>query len=377
MTKFIIIGGGIIGLSAALTLRQQGFKVAVLDNRSLAKPVIDTDIDSRVYAINQGSKTLFQQLNVWDSIQLRYSPYQKMQVWDSGNNQQIQFDCRDIGQSNLGFIIEESVIKAALIDEIQHHDIELIDNTELSWVDSDSCSVGNEETSWQSDFLIAADGANSWFRQQLALDMHSWNYHHHAIVSNVHCEKPHQNTARQVFTGHGVLAFLPLSDTHHCSIVWSTSPEHSKELMAQKDGCFGQSLTTAFENKMGAISLISQRHCFPLKMRHVKQYVGKNWLLIGDAAHTIHPLAGQGVNLGLRDVKQLSSLGTNHWKQSKLDRFQRNRKSDAWAMIAAMEGFKQLFTNSHVPGLSLFRGLGLRACNQLTLCKRLFIQLAS
>jgi 2-octaprenylphenol hydroxylase len=229
---------------------------------------------------------------------------------------------------------------------------------------------------------MIADGANSPTRKKLDVPLTTWSYNQEALVATVSTEKPHQKTAYQVFNPDGPLAFLPLSNPNHCSIVWSTKPSRAQNLLKLNDDAFSSQLTQAFAERLGQVRLESARHQFPLQMRHVKHYVGKNWVLLGDAAHTIHPLAGLGLNVGLADISSWlhhldSSKSKGHLTSMNLLRaYQRERKFVVWQTILLMEGFKHLFSNSHRP-ITTLRGIGLRFCNEVSPLKRLFIQHAA
>jgi 2-octaprenylphenol hydroxylase len=233
---------------------------------------------------------------------------------------------------------------------------------------------------WLGKLLLIADGAHSPARQILQVAMTQWSYEQHALVAVVQVEKPHKSTAYQVFQPDGPLAFLPLPESHKCSIVWSTSPERAQSLMAMDDKTFNAELTRTFAAKLGDVAVEGMRYQFPLKMRHVQQYAGNRWLLLGDAAHTIHPLAGLGLNLGLADVanwlEQLDASSRTLVSKKMLGAYQRSRKAAVWQTIVLMEGFKRLFSYQAFPLVSL-RAFGLRLCNHSGLLKRLFIQHAS
>ncbi|NSL17265.1 FAD-dependent monooxygenase [Tatlockia micdadei] len=379
----IVIGGGVVGLTAALAMVSRGFSVAVIDAGSMT--VNATDIDPRVYAINQASQDLLQELKVWEHLdKTRVSPYREMYVWDAASGAHIEFDARTIASDHLGSIIEESVLKQAILHAL---DLQKAKLTFLSYhmiskieIDEDWISVSVGEMGWKAQLLMVADGGNSPCRQLLKVPLTTWPYHQNALVALVNTEKPHQQTAYQVFNEDGPLAFLPLNDENLCSIVWSTTPAHAKKLMELPEEEFNGDLTNAFAHKLGEVKLASRRYQFPLTMRHAKQYSGKRWLLLGDAAHTIHPLAGLGLNVGLADVAAwLSCLkrANNRLTAPKiLGAYQRQRKYEVWQIIAMMDGFKSLFTNSLPPVVAL-RGLGLRICNELTPMKRLFIEQAA
>ncbi|STY31690.1 oxidoreductase with FAD/NAD(P)-binding domain [Legionella wadsworthii] len=375
----LIIGGGIVGLTAALSMAERGYSVAVIDAESFN--VQGKRSDTRVYAINYASQVLLQQLNVWQHLEKkRISPYNSMYVWDAESGAHIDFDSRYVGSPNLGTILEEVVLKKALLKQVATQSlISLFPEScvDQIYIEENGVKVCCDQQTWEGQLLMIADGANSPARQILKVPLNSWSYNQNAIVATVSVEKPHQQTAYQVFHADGPLAFLPLANEHHCSIVWSTDPANAKKLMSLADQDFNISLTKAFASKLGQVELVSKRQQFPLQMRHVQQYVGQRWLLLGDAAHTIHPLAGLGLNVGLADVCSWiqcldASKGTFISKKA-LGAYQRERKYSVWQIIVLMEGFKRLFGNSFIPIVTL-RGLGLNFCNGLTPIKRLFIQ---
>ena len=377
----IIAGGGLIGLSAAIAMRQRGFSVAIVDAGSLTTDTAHTD--ARVYALNQASLRLLNDLDVGQKVlQSRVSPYAHMHVWDAANGAHIDFDSRMIGTDKLGVIIEESVLKQAALQQAMELGIECFPYCRIQAVQSteNGIHLQAESQTWSAKLLIVADGPTSTTREQLGVSITSWPYHQHAIVATVKTEKPHQHTAYQVFNPDGPLAFLPLIDPHQCSIVWSTSTQHAQHLMTLTDAEFSHQLTLAFNQKLGACNAIGKRHPFPLIMRHAKQYSGSNWLLMGDAAHTIHPLAGLGLNVGLADLtcwlKHLDRQKQQALSQKILSAYQRERKHAVWQTIALMGGLKTLFANP-LPPVTLLRGLGLNACNHLSPLKRLFIEHAA
>jgi 2-octaprenylphenol hydroxylase len=375
----MIVGGGVIGLCAAIAMRQRNVSVAVLDAGSLTNGLPNP----RVYALNQASQQLLQKLDIWPAVdKARISPYTHMHVWDASNAACIDFDARMIASEQLGVIIEESVIKQALLQLAVEHGVVLYPHSTVNTVHyiDDAIRVSDHEKHWYAKLLMVADGAQSATRQLLNVSVTSWPYHQHAIVTTVHTKQPHQQTAYQVFNADGPLAFLPLVDPHQCSIVWSTSPGRAQQLLNLSDMDFSHAITQAFAAKLGASEVIDKRYQFPLHLRHAKQYSGPHWLLMGDAAHTIHPLAGLGLNVGLADLsvwlEQLDSSKKSMWSQKMLGAYQRQRKYDVWQIIALMEGLKLLFANP-LPPVKLLRGLGITTCNGLPALKRMLIKYAA
>lgn len=377
----IVIGGGVVGLTAAIAMRKHRFSVAVMDAGSMSASLTQPDL--RVYAINAASQALFQSLNVWEQLDVkRISPYQHMHVWDASNQAYIDFDARMIARDKLGDIIEESVVKHALLKVAEDEGVTLFPNhkAEAVEVDTNGVQVESGTSSIKGNLLIVADGANSPTRKQLGVEITSWPYHQHAVVATVSTEKPHQNTAYQVFNSDGPLAFLPLNDPHQCSIVWSTRVKKAEHLVNISSRQFNEQLQDAFASTLGSCSVLSTRHHFPLIMRHAKQYSGTRFLLMGDAAHTIHPLAGLGLNVGLADIAALIAiLERTHkvpWTRTVLGAYQRDRKYHVWQTIALMQGLKSLFIKPFPP-VQAVRGLGLKLCNDLPFLKRFLVEQAT
>jgi len=376
----IVMGGGVVGLAAALAMAQRQYSVALIDAGTF--DIDDSQPDLRVYAINQASQTLLQQLGAWQVLdKKRLSPYQHMHVWDGVTNAAIDFDSRMIASSELGTIIEESQLRKALLQKLADYPkVQRFPGQRITQLDSKNTPIkmASEHLCWQGRLLIAADGKGSPARDLLQCKLTTWSYHQQALVARVQTEKPHEKTAWQIFNADGPLAFLPLADVNQCSIVWSTSVRKAGDLMAMPEEEFNTQLTQAFASRLGEVKVLSTRHQFPLQMRHTQDYVGANWLLMGDAAHTIHPLAGLGLNVGLADLRTLLQLMDQQPNQltSKrvLQAYQRQRKHAVWQTIAMMDSLKWLFAN---PLLPFARKCGLKICNSLPFIKRLFIEQAA
>lgn len=377
--EFIVMGAGVVGLCAAIALRQKGYSVVVLESGSLAYP--SSDPDSRVYALNQASQALLQHIDIWDKLShTAMGVYERMQVWDSFGQATIAFDARMLACDRLGVIIEEAPLKYALIQQARDLNITCIEHWKTDAVEelAEAMIVRSVDHSWSAAYVIIAEGARSTTRELLQVPMTAWSYQQHAMVAKVAVEKSHARTAYQVFCPKGPLAFLPLADPHTCSIVWSSATHHIEHLMTLSDHEFIQELNTAFEHTLGATTLLSSRKIFPLQMQHAARYAGSRWVLMGDAAHTVHPLAGLGLNLGLADIslflKSIAHLSRPNVRA--LRAYQRQRKHEVWQVILFLQSMHVLFTNAHLP-IQIMRGLALRLCNRLPMLKRLCMEHAS
>ncbi|WDD97899.1 FAD-dependent monooxygenase [Thalassomonas actiniarum] len=396
MQKFdvLIVGGGMVGLTLALAIRKQSdLTVALADTQALTE--LTDQPETRVSAINAASQQIFTRLNVWDDIVgQRSQPYHHMHIWDKAGYGKLDFNLADVSGSSkpdqLGWIIENKVIRNALWHKAQ------MDEGISFFTDEAIASIGVGESEVFASFgssmpitaklLVGADGANSWVRKQINMPITFRDYDHHALVATVSCEQGHQDTAWQVFLPTGPLAFLPLYQQNLCSIVWSTSPEEAQRLRALDKAAFGKEITAATDGKLGRVNLESELGCYPLMMRLAQDFVKDKVVLIGDAAHTIHPLAGQGVNLGLLDAAALAQTLTGQLaaEQSSLDnisneillkQFARWRKSEAAEMIAAMEAIKQLFTPQQEVS-KFIRGIGMSLLDNFSPAKKQLIRQA-
>ncbi|MCS6178795.1 FAD-dependent monooxygenase [Shewanella baltica] len=380
-----IVGGGMVGLATAIGLAQANLNVVVIDAGHTDAVVGEPRL--RVSAINKASQRLLENLGAWTYLDTsRATPYQKMAVWDKDGFGKIAFDANSISETSLGAIIENDAISFALAKRVGEFDnITHIENQRLERI------AFGEREAWltlangdnvSAALVIAADGANSWVREQCKIPLTFWDYGHHAIVATIRTEMPHLATARQVFLKDGPLAFLPLYEDNLCSIVWSVPPERANELLAMDKVQFERNLTAAIDGRLGICQLESERQAFPLRMRYARHFARHRLVLAGDAAHTIHPLAGQGVNLGFLDaasiievISELQQAGKDIGDYAQLRALERWRKADAMEMIAAMEGFKRLFEGTN-PLKKAIRDLGLNLVDNVAGLKTVFIQQA-
>ncbi|EFX1096059.1 FAD-dependent 2-octaprenylphenol hydroxylase [Escherichia coli] len=371
-----IVGGGMVGLAVACGLQGSGLRVAVLEQRVPEPLAADAPPQLRVSAINAASEKLLTRLGVWqDILSRRASCYHGMEVWDKDSFGHISFDDQSMGYSHFGHIVENSVIHYALWNKAQQSsDITLLAPAELqqvAWGENETFLTLKDGSMLTARLVIGADGANSWLRNKADIPLTFWDYQHHALVATIRTEEPHDAVARQVFHGEGILAFLPLSDPHLCSIVWSLSPEEAQRMQQASEDEFNRALNIAFDNRLGLCKVESARQVFPLTGRYARQFAAHRLVLVGDAAHTIHPLAGQGVNLGFMDaaeliaeLKRLHRQGKDIGQYIYLRRYERSRKHSAALMLAGMQGFRDLFSGTN-PAKKLLRDIGLKLADTL------------
>lgn len=371
-----IVGGGMVGLAVACGLQGSGLRVAVLEQHVPQPLAADTPPQLRVSAINAASEKLLTRLGVWsDIVARRACCYHGMEVWDKDSFGRIAFDDQSMGYSHLGHIVENSEIHYALWQKAQRSpDITLMAPAELqqvAWGENEAFLTLKDGTMLTARLVVGADGANSWLRNKADIPLTFWDYRHHALVATIRTQEAHGAVARQAFHGEGILAFLPLSDPHLCSIVWSLSPQEAERMQQASVDEFNQALNIAFDNRLGLCSLESERQAFPLTGRYARQFAAHRLALVGDAAHTIHPLAGQGVNLGFMDaaelideLKRLQRQGKDIGQYLYLRRYERSRKHSAALMLAGMQGFRELFAGEN-PAKKLLRDIGLKLADTL------------
>ncbi len=391
-----IVGAGIAGSALALALSGHGMSIVVIeaqphDAAALPSGLALEDFDPRVVALNPRSQALLAQWGAWQGVaDYRSCAYRHMTVWDADGTGAIDFDCSDVGAAALGHIVENRALVRSLGSQLQTcADVRMLapERLQVCRRDVEGAMLLELESGRQlrAGLAVAADGANSRVRELLDFRTREWDYGHHAIVATVQVEHDHGATAWQRFLPTGPLAFLPLPGTdgaHYCSLVWSVDSAQVEGLMALAGPEFCSALERAFEQRLGRVLDCSRRHCFPLRQRHALDYVQPGAALVADAAHTIHPLAGQGINLGLQDVAVLAEellrarqRGEVPGSLAVLKRYQRRRKGENLAMMLAMEGFKRLFEQPALP-LRWLRNAGMRGADRARPLKQRLMQQA-
>lgn len=378
----IIVGAGMVGASAALALAQQGHTIAIIEYAQDASFDNSQAYDLRVSAISPSSEKLLAKLGIWPLIQAqRACPYHKMTVWDENSKGELHFDAANQAHSHLGHIIENKLLSYALHQQLKHND--LIHTfwhnsvTDIIQKDDGVTLTLKSKTLLKSKLLIAADGKFSTTRHLLDIETVSNSYEQRAIIANVNTQFSHKYTAWQRFLSTGPLAFLPL-DNHQSAIVWSCSTQLADHLMGLDDPQFCQQLGLAFEARLGKVTQTSQRASFPLSWQYAEQSVKGRNVLIGDAAHSIHPLAGQGVNLGFSDVALLSKILTKkalNKPQKNLRKYERQRKHDSAIALHSMTAINTLFGSKNNL-ITQIRGFAMNIIDRQEGVKRIIMQTA-
>lgn len=382
----IIIGGGMVGATLGCALGNTPFKVAVVEPVVAPMSWPEDEYDIRVSAITRSTENVFRHIGAWQGMAARrVTPYQGMEVWDATGRGEIEFNAAELGEPNLGYIIENRVILAALLERMaQFPNVQLLcpaDATRLERrSDKATLTLANGRT-LGARLLVGTDGARSWLRDQAGITTTGWSYEQTAVVATLKTALHHHGIAYQRFMPEGPLAFLPMPNGLS-SIVWSTTPERARELVAMEENQFLEELQQAFGEKLGRMEWVGPRGGFPLILKHANRYSSDRIVLAGNAAHAIHPLAGQGLNLGVSDVAALTEVLLDAKREHRdigdlavLRKYERWRKADNLSVMAAMDGFKRLFSNDSKP-LSLARNLGLTLANNSGPLKTMMVRRA-
>ena len=379
-----IIGAGLVGASLAAALAPSGLSVALVEPRA---PAVPGDAwDSRIYAVSPGSAAFLADVGAWQGVDAhRTERVETMRIFGDEPSARLQFSAYEAGLRELAFIAEGGRLQSALwqcVSLAPHVRIFCLAKCEALLQHTDYAEVVLDGgTTLRAKLVVGADGAQSWVREQAGIKVIAHDYAQSAVVANFACGLPHQGTAYQWFRPDGVLALLPLPG-NRVSMVWSTSETQAQELLALDTVALAQRVSVASDGVVGALNVITPAAAFPLRLQRVGEFVKPRLALVGDAAHNVHPLAGQGVNLGFRDARELAAVLCDRGAQSDcgdyalLRRYERARKEDVLSMQLATDGLQKLFASKAV-WLSRARNLGMRVVASQPFIKNLLVKHAA
>jgi len=380
----VIAGGGLVGSSLACALGGSSLRVLVVEaGPEPTEP--GPDYAQRVSAITPGSHNFFCATGVWDAMQKRrMGLVREMLVWDAGGSGKLQLDSADVAAPCLAYIIENPVMQRALYERTQQlSNIDYLSSAAIRHLISDEHRLTIEIDGGKTvtaRLIVGADGGQSFVRQWLQIPTTGWSMRQIAIVAWIRTAQPHNDTAIQRFLPTGPLAFLPLDKPHHCSIVWSADTDFADQLSGLGDKEFLQALTESSESVFGDVLAIGPRARFPLSVMHAEHTTGFRSVLVGDAAHRVHPLAGQGLNLGIADVAALAEVllaaDGDIGRSSVLRKYERWRAADTRIMVGLMDAFKRLY-GSEQPLLQGARNFGMDIVNGSNVLKQLIMHFAA
>lgn len=374
-----VVGAGMVGAAAALALARAGFSTALLEAHAPAPWDATAEVDLRVVGLAPSSLALLDDLGVWTSIRdARSGPYAHMHVWDAESGAAIDFDAADEGRDGLGHIVENSLVQWTLWQSLDAAGVRRLCPAEVSGFEAGEdriqLQLADGET-LSASLLVAADGAASPLRQLAGIGTRGRDYAQRAVVAHVVTERPHQHTAWQRFLPSGPLALLPLADGRS-SLVWSLPDAEARRVLALDDHAFLDELGVATDFRLGRITATTPRAAFPLKLQLADSYQAERLVLLGDAAHAVHPLAGQGVNLGLRDVAELRdtllaarAAGRDIGAAHVLRRYARRRRSADTLDALGFDALARIYAWQSPP-LVAARGFGVRLLDRLAPLKR-------
>ena len=374
-----VVGGGMVGAAAALALVRAGFATALLEAREPSPWSAEQEVDLRVVGLAPSSIALLDGLGVWKAIRdARSGPYAHMHVWDAENGASIHFDAADEGRDLLGYIVENNLVQWHLWTALEAAGVQRLCPADVRAFEAQEDRIQLELADGQTlaaRLLVAADGAGSPLRKLAGIDTRGREYGQRAVVAHVRTERPHQGTAWQCFLPDGPLALLPLADGRS-SIVWSLPDEEARRVLALDDPAFMAELGVASDFRLGRVVGTTARAAFPLKLQLATTYQAERFVLLGDAAHAVHPLAGQGVNLGLRDVVELRDTlvaardaGRDIAAAHVLRRYARSRRSADTLDALGFDALARIYGWRASP-LVAARSLGVTLIDRLTPLKR-------
>jgi ubiquinone biosynthesis UbiH/UbiF/VisC/COQ6 family hydroxylase len=375
----LVVGGGLVGAACALALQDSGLTIALVEAAAPPAAPQGDDWDSRIYAISPGNAVFLARLGAWDGLDhARVTTIEAMRVQGDAAGAVLEFSAYDAAVPALGYLLESRLLQTALWQRLQQAaQVALYSGIRcqrLDWHDDHVQLTVQDGRTLTARLVIGADGGQSWTRAQAGLDISSSDYRQLGVVANFATEKSHHGVAYQWFRDHGALAWLPLPDKR-MSMVWSTPVAHAQELLALSPEALAERVALAGGRALGELRLITAAAAFPLRLQNAECMIAPRLALAGDAAHLVHPLAGQGVNLGFHDAACLAEVLTARGAQGDagayglLRRYERARKADIMAMQAVTDGLHALFA-SELPGVAGLRNWGMRFTNRQQWLKR-------
>ncbi len=374
----IVVGGGLVGAALSLALGEAGLRVALVERAEPPALPDDQSWDIRVYAVTPGNVRFLNRLGVWSNLDAaRIAPIHAMCIRGDDGNSHLEFDAYEAGVPELGVIAESRLMQDGLWRSIGRcSNITLVCPALCAALQllPESVQLKLEDgMELQASLVVGADGGGSWIRKQAGIAVNTMPYDQLGVVANFETDKPHGDIARQWFLPDGILAWLPLPG-NRISIVWSAFTARAQSLMALETEAFCQAVAMAGHHALGELRLITPPAAFPLRLQRNESMVAPRLALVGDAAHLVHPLAGQGVNLGFRDAQQLATVLIAHGPRDfgdilLLRRYERTRQADILSMQAVTTGLQRLFNNTYAP-LAMLRNAGLDLTNHLSPLKR-------
>ncbi len=359
----VVIGGGMVGAATALGLAKQGKSVAIVEGVAPSPFEVSQPMDIRVSAISMASVQLLQELGSWEGVSAkRYCPYRRLETWES-DECRTRFSAESLDLDRLGYIVENRVIQLGLWEQFgSYKNLSCFcpdSLTSIDYADSNPIVTLASGKVLQANLVIGADGANSKVRTMAGIGVTAWDYRQDCMLINVETEKPQQDITWQWFTPSGPRSFLPLKGNQG-SLVWYDKPKRIKQLVNMGNEALREQVLSHFPTELGDIKVL-QAGAFPLTRRHAQSYAKNRCVLVGDSAHTINPLAGQGVNLGFKDVTALLDVLSNKewYLETNLAKYERKRRPDNLLMQSGMDFFYKTFSNDITP-IKLVRNAALK-----------------
>ncbi|OUR78448.1 2-octaprenyl-6-methoxyphenyl hydroxylase [Alphaproteobacteria bacterium 46_93_T64] len=380
-TDILVVGGGLNGLPLAIAVASAGLDVVVLERQD-PKALVANTFDGRVSAIAHASRNLFKGIGVWDTIPDK-EPMLDIRITDGPSKFFLHYDHRQLGDEPFGHMVENRHMRIGLLKRVSElENLSLMAPASYETIERNADGVTatlEDGTIIKAQLLVAADGRSSPIREAAGIGKVGWSYHQSGIVCTVAHERPHNGVAQERFLNPGPFAILPMSN-NRSSLVWTEGTETAAKIMKLNDEDFLSEMSRRFGDYLGQLEIVGPRWSYPLHLHQADDYIGERLALIGDAAHGMHPIAGQGLNLGLRDVAALAEiiidaarLGLDPGTHNNLQKYQRWRRFDSLMLLAITDGLNKLFMID-LPPVRLARDLGLAAVNKMPRLKGFFME---